>query len=329
MAAKNTLRELHLTQVVPSEVALRSVNKESDKYQELVDSIRKAGVINPVSVREIKDTQTGKTVYGLIDGLHRYTGSIDAGLDTIPAHIMAADEAQVLELQIMGNLHVIQTRPADYSKQLLKLIALDPTTTVLERAQSLGKSITWLNDRLNLVKLTEEIQELVNDGTINVTNAIHLAKLPPDEQKNFADRAITMTPSEFVPTVSARTKEIKDAKRQGKSAEGAKPFEAPAFLQNTSEIKKELKELNVGKGLINQFGLTTPIDAWQMAISWVLHLDPLSMEVSRNKEEDRKRVNEEAKAKRKEERDQKKAKEAATAVAGLSDEDDEDEDEDE
>lgn len=323
---KNDLRHLPLTQVRPGEAALRSVNKESEDYHELVESVRQVGIINPISVREVRDAATGKTVYGLIDGLHRYTSAIDAGLDSIPAHIMEADEARSLEIQIIGNLHVVETRAADYSKQLERLLRLNPTMTVEELAKKLGKSKTWLTERLNLTKLTDDIQALVNDSTINITNAYHLAKLPQDEQINFADRAMTMTPSEFVPTVSARNKELRDAKRQGRLAAGPKQFEPPVYLQKLAELKQELRELNNGRGLINQFTIKDPLEAWKYAISWVLHLDPISVDVSRTKEEERKKINDEAKAKKKAERKVKEAKEAASIAAGLSpDEDDEDE----
>jgi ParB/RepB/Spo0J family partition protein len=324
---KTDLRHLPLSQVRPGEAALRSVNKESETYQEMVESIRQVGIINPISVREIRDSATGKTVFGLIDGLHRYTGAIDAGLDTVPVHIMEADEARSLEIQIIGNLHVVETKPAEYSKQLERLLRLNPTMTVEELARKLGKSKSWLTERLNLTKLTDEIQALVNDSTINITNAYHLAKLPPEDQPNYVERAITTTPSEFVPIVSARNKEIRDAKRQGRLAEGPKQFEPPVYLQKLSELKQELRELANGKGLINQFGLTNPIDAWKMAISWVLHLDPVSIDVSRTKEEERKKVNDEAKAKKKAERKQKEAREAASIAAGLDDSEDEPEEE--
>jgi ParB/RepB/Spo0J family partition protein len=325
-AQKDALRFLPLVSIRPSEVALRSVDKDDEKYHGIRDSIAQHGVINPISVREMKDNETGKTVYGIIDGLHRYTGSIDAGLDTIPAHIIQADEAKVLEMQIIGNLHVVETKPAEYSKQLHKLLALNPTMTTLELANKLGKSITWLSERFNLVKLSENIQELVNDGTINITNACNLAKLPPEEQVNFVDRAITMTPSEFVPTVTIRAKQIRDAKRQGKSDTGPKEFEPPVFMQKLSALKSELKDLNIGKGLINQYGIRDPIDAWKMAIAWALHLDPASIEASRLEDEERKKLNEENKAKKKAERDKKKRSEAAGIAAGLAlDEDNEDE----
>ncbi len=88
--------------------------------------------------------------------------------------------------------------------------------TAAELSVKLGKSPTWVGQRLNLTKLDEKIQALVDDGTINLTNAIAMSKLPVEEQGTFVERAITMTPAEFTPTVNARIKEVRDAKRQGR-----------------------------------------------------------------------------------------------------------------
>ncbi len=176
--------------------------------------------------------------------------------------------------------------------------------------------------------MTDAIQELVNNGTINITNATNLAKLPQDEQPNFVDRAITMTPAQFVPSVGSRAKEIRDAKRQGRTSDGPKPFEPPVYLQKISVLKQELRDLNVGKGLINQCGLKDPVDVWKMAVSWTLHLDPVSIDVSRIQDEERKKNAEEAKAKKKQEREKKKAMDAATIAAGVTVSSEEDENED-
>lgn len=320
MAKNGNLREVPLNQIRPSEVALRSVNKDKEEYFELVQSIKEKGVLLPVLVQEIKDKETGKTVFGLIDGLHRYTGAIDAGLESLPVHVVTADEAERLEMQIIANLHVIETRPGEYSEQLKKLIALHPTMTVLEQANKLGKSVTWLNDRLSLVKLTDEIKQLVNDGKINITNACNLAKLPSEEQPNFVERAITMPPNEFIPTLAKRVKEIKDAKRQGREVEGPKPFEPAVYLQKLGDVKAELSEPNIGRGLINQFTLTNPIEVWNMAISWVLHLDPNSIDLAKAADEKRKKDREEANAKKKAEREEKKRQEAQLLEASVTSE---------
>ena len=155
------------------------VNKECEEYVGLVDSIRQVGVMNPITVREVRDPETGQKYYSLVDGLHRYNAAQDAGLEEIPVHVLTLDEVQVLEAQLMANIHKVETRPVEYSKQLGRILAHNPLMTAAELSVKLGKSPTWVGQRLNLIKLDEKIQALVDDGTINLTNAIAMSKLPP------------------------------------------------------------------------------------------------------------------------------------------------------
>jgi ParB family chromosome partitioning protein len=101
-------------------------------------------------------------------------------------------------------VHKIETKPVEYSKAILKIIEGNPLLSREELATSLAKTSSWLSERLGLLKLTEEIGKLVDSGEIKLSNAYALAKLPPEEQSDFVDRALTMPPQQFTPTVNAR-----------------------------------------------------------------------------------------------------------------------------
>lgn len=96
-----------LSKIRENPVALRSVNRTSPDYLGLVDSIKQVGVMSSISVRELKDPATGDVLYGLIDGLHRFSAAQDAGLSEIPAQIKTFNEAAILEAQIIANAHKI------------------------------------------------------------------------------------------------------------------------------------------------------------------------------------------------------------------------------
>lgn len=289
-------------------VALRPVNRKGVEYLELVQSIIRNGVLNPIVVRE-QQTEGGETYYGLIDGLHRFTAAKDAGLEEIAANVVSLDDAEVEEAQIMANIHKVETKPAEYSQQLRRILARNPLMTEGELSKRLAKSPAWLKDRLGLVKLHGKIQELVNDEKVGLSNAYALAKLPEDEQLDFLERAQTQTPTEFVPIVNDRVKALREAKRKGKDATPAE-FEPQAFLQRLGEIKAEMTTGDIGAVLISENNLSSAAEGWNMAMRWVLHLDPQSKAAQIAKEEQRKKKLEEEKAARKAERDQKKADEA-------------------
>ena len=212
----------------------------------------------------------------------------------------------------MANIHKIETRPVEYSRQLLSLLARNPLMTESELATTLGKSTQWIKERLGLTKISNpEIAELVNDGKIGLSNAYALAKLPPEEMADWVDRAITQPPDEFIPAVNARVKEINTARRQGRQADAAE-FTAVAFMQKMKDIKEALDKGDVGKTLCK--GLTTAESGFKMGLNYCLHLDPPSVEVQKAKHEERQKLKEEQKKKRAAEKAKKADEKAAKAA---------------
>jgi ParB family chromosome partitioning protein len=302
-----------------NQVALRDVNQESEKYLGLVDSIKEKGILNPILVREIRSPETGETLYGLIDGLHRWTAAKDAGLKNIPAQIRDMDQAEVEEAQIVANVHKIETKPVEYTKQLERLMARNPLMTVSELAKRLSKSNEWLYQRFNLLKLDEKVAALVDEGKIKLSNAYQLAKLPKEDQFHYVEKAMTMEPQQFTSTVTARNKEVREARRQGRAANPPQ-FEAVVHNRKWGEIKDEYNNKNVGPDLIKESGAKTAEEGWNLAIAWVVHMDPRSQKAQIEEHEAAKREKAEAKAKRDLERAEQRQREAQERAAKLQEE---------
>jgi ParB family chromosome partitioning protein len=301
------LRSIPLSAIRENPVALRSVNRTSEEYQGLVQSIREKGFLGAITVRARTDEETGQEYFELVDGLHRFSASKDADLEEINVDVVDLDQDEVLEAQIMANIHKVETKPVEYSKQLRTILARRPLMTEAELAKRLGKSSAWIKQRLGLNKIANpEIQTLINEGKINLSNAYPLAKLPPEEQPNFVDRAMTLKPDEFVPQVNKRVKEIRDAKRKGKDA-GPEEFQAHAYLQKAGDVKAEFDGF--------EHGLTTAQQGWDMAISWCLHMDPDSQEGQKVRDAERKAEKADQSKKNKAEAATKKAKKAQEKAA--------------
>lgn len=263
--------------------ALRvAVDKQNPDYLELVDSVRKRGIMNPILVREIKDPVSGGKLYGLIDGLHRFNAAMDAGLDVIPAQIGSLEEGDLLEAQMLANVHRIETKAAQYSKALVKVLGSNPTLTIAELAGRLSKSPKWLQDRLGLVKLTDKIQKLVDDNKLVLTNAYALSKLPPEKQEELLQQAIAKSPAEFVGQADNIRREIAKAKREGRPA--VAQFEPTERQQKLGLIKSErlIANDNPAESSIVKAakanGVTTVEQAVAYTLNWVLHLDPVSIQ---------------------------------------------------
>ena len=283
----------------------------------LVDSIKQQGLLTAISVRERQDPDTGEKYYELIDGLHRFSACKDAVLETIDVIVKDFDDDQVLEAQIMANLHKIETRPVEYSKQLRRIMARNPLMTESELAHKLGKSGQWVRERLGLNKITNEnIASLIDEGKIGLASAYALAKLPEDEMADYIDRAMTLPVEEFVPLVNKRVKEIKEERRKGRDA-SPQEFQPVAHMQKMRAVKDELENAAVAKRLIATTETTNPVDAFILGLKWVLHLDPESIIVQKERDEKRKAEREEAKKKRADEREAKKSEEEKEAAAAA------------
>lgn len=318
------LKLVKVSDIRENPVALRTVNRESEEYQGLVDSIKNKGFLGAITVRERKDAETGALYYELVDGLHRYSAAKDAGIEEINVDITSLDDDQVLEAQIMTNIHKVDTRPVEYSKQLTRILVRNPLMTEAELASKLGKSTQWISERLGLTKIANEnIQTLVNEGKIKLANAYALAKLPAEEMAAFVDRAITLGPDEFVPAVNGRIKELKEAKRKGLDA-APEEFKPVAFMQKMGAIKEELENGAVGRMLTAVCGVSDAAAGFALAIQWIMHMDPKSIEAQKAKDDARKaerdaaqRKRDEAKAQKAKEKAELAAKEAADALAAL------------
>ncbi len=307
-----SLQVLALTQIRENPVALRSVDRADENYLGLVDSIKSKGFLGAISVRKRVDSETKEEYFELVDGLHRFNAAKDAGLSEINCDVVSLDDDQVLEAQIMANIHKIETKPVEYSKQLLKILTRNPLMTEAELAAKLGKSPVWISERLNLVKIgNETIKGLINEGKIGLANAYALAKLPAEEQGDFTDRAMTLPPDEFVPAVQQRVKEIREARRKGEDAPPAE-FQPVAYMQKVGPVKEALATGEIAKALVNTLGISDPIEAFQLALKWVLHLDPKSVEVQKAEDDARRAERDAAKQKKAIE---KKAKDAEKAKA--------------
>jgi len=310
------LQTVAIAMIRENPVALRAVNREDERYLGLIESIRTKGFFGAITVRPKIDEETQQEYYELVDGLHRFSASKDAGLEEINVDIVDLNDDETLEAQIMANIHKVETRPIEYSKQLLRILSRNPLMTESELAGKLAKSPQWIKERLGLTKIdNEQIALLVNEGKIKLANAYALSKLPPEEMNDFVDRAMTLSPDEFVPAANQRMKEIREAKRKGQDA-GEVEFQPVAFMQKMKDIKEELESAEIANVLCE--GLSTAAEGFQMAIKWCLHLDPKSVEIQVAKDEERKAQREEAKKKKAAEKAAKaaaKAEEAAKVAA--------------
>lgn len=278
------LAQIPLALIRTNPIALRSVDKDSDKFKEMVQSVREVGVLSAISVRPNVDKESGLPYYEVIDGLHRFTASLEAGLradtnekiSTIPAQVMSMTDSKVLEAQLIANIHKVETQPSEYRNQLLKILKANPLMTEAELARTIGKSPSWLSNMLDLADLKPEFMALVNGGQISLSNAFILAKLPPEEQSAWVDRAQNLPPAQFVPLASARKQALDKARREGKS-NVAETFVPIPHFQRLGDATSELNTMTTLSALVNKYAGGDPLKAAKVALQWAMNVDPDSL----------------------------------------------------
>lgn len=157
---------------------------DPDALQELSDSIREHGVLQPLLVRPVK----GK--FELIAGERRFRASELAGLKEVPAIMMEADDLKVLEIALIENLqredlNVIEE--AEGYRELQQQFGL----TQEEIAQKVGKGRATVANALRLLELDDLCRKLVSDGDLSAGHAKVLLSVElPEERRLLAKRVI-------------------------------------------------------------------------------------------------------------------------------------------
>jgi len=142
-----------------------------DSLDELKQSIKEKGVIQPITVRRI----TGG--YQLISGERRVRAAREAGLATIPAFVMEIrSEEEMLELALIENLQREQLNPIEVAISYRRLME-ECGLTQEAVSQAIGKDRSTVTNFLRLLKLPEEIQVAVRHGDISGGHARALVSL--------------------------------------------------------------------------------------------------------------------------------------------------------
>ncbi len=167
------VNEISLTEIETNPFQPRQ-HFDEEALNELAESIRVHGIIQPITVRRLAPHQ-----YQLISGERRFQASKRAGLLAVPAYVRSADDQQMLEMALIENIQRENLNPIEISLSYQRLIS-----------------------ECNLKQ--EELGDRVGKNRSTVTNYLRLLKLPPDIQIALRDNKLSMGHAR-APFVSATT----------------------------------------------------------------------------------------------------------------------------
>ena len=178
-SSSDRLTTVSINDIQPGRYQAR-VQMDDEALQELADSIKAQGVIQPVIVRE-----HGLSQYELIAGERRWRASQLAGLTEIPVVIKTISDETALAMGLIENLQRENLNPIEEA-QGLKRLADEFGLTHETIAKAVGKSRSAISNSLRLLSLPEPVQEMLYHRHLEMGHARALLTLPVVEQLELA-----------------------------------------------------------------------------------------------------------------------------------------------
>lgn len=179
----NDIHRLPLTALQAGKYQPRK-KMEVSALQELAESIREQGVMQPLLVRLVA---AGK--YEIIAGERRFRAATLAGLNEVPVLVTAADDQAAAAMALIENMQREDLNPLEESQGLARLIE-EFSFTHEQAAKAVGKSRSAITNLLRLSQLSRPVQAMLLAGDIDMGHARALLALPGASQVSVAQRVI-------------------------------------------------------------------------------------------------------------------------------------------
>ena len=178
-SAKETL--VKITMVEPNREQPRK-NFDEDALQELADSIKQFGLLQPILV------QDRKTYYEIIAGERRWRAAKLAGLKEVPVIIRDYTDQEIVEISLIENIQREDLNPIEEAQAYKKLLT-EFNLKQDEVAERVSKSRTAVTNSMRLLKLCDEVQQMIIDDMISTGHARALISIEdPEQQYMIAQR---------------------------------------------------------------------------------------------------------------------------------------------
>ena len=189
------IQDIELDKIVPNRYQPRREFSD-DSIKELAETLDKDGLLQPIVVRE-----DGEDHYEIIAGERRYRAAKSLNWETIPAIVNNMNDDQAASLALIENLQREDLNPIDEAKAYTNLMKLnDLTQTAL--AKDMGKSQSYVANKLRLLKLDDDVQKALIEGKITARHGRALLNLSDDDQervlKEIEDKGLNVKQTEEI-----------------------------------------------------------------------------------------------------------------------------------
>ncbi len=163
---------------------------DDEALAELVHSIREFGLLQPIVVRAVSDSQSGAK-YQIVMGERRWRAAQEAGLATLPAIVRETGDDNLLRDALLENIHRVQLNPLEEAAAYQQLLD-EFGVTHDELASRIGRSRPLITNMIRLLKLPIAVQRRVAAGVLSAGHARALLSLEAgaEAQEELAGRIV-------------------------------------------------------------------------------------------------------------------------------------------
>ena len=232
MEMEKQIQILNIDDILPNRFQPR-IKFNEQAINELAESIKLHGVIQPIVVRKISDK------YEIIAGERRYKASILAGKTTIPAIITSLDDKNSAEVALIENVQRQDLTPIEEAISYKKILDMGYISQEA-LGEKLGKKQSTIANKLRLLNLNDEVQEALMENKISERHARSLLKLNNEQQIIMLNRII----SERM-TVRKTDEEIEKLLNNNSSTDNGEQKIKEIKGENEMNNNDVLKEFNI------------------------------------------------------------------------------------
>lgn len=184
-SSKNQIKKIALTALQRGKYQPRLTIAE-DALNELAESIKSHGVMQPIVVRELV---AGDTPYEIIAGERRWRAAKIAGLTEIPAIVREISDNVAIALALIENIQRENLSPIEQANALQRF-ADEFGMSHAEIAKTVGKARATVSNLLRLLTLHDDVKIMLSHGDLDMGHARALLSLPTEQQPSFAKKIV-------------------------------------------------------------------------------------------------------------------------------------------
>ena len=264
--------EIEVKQIRPNPYQPRQEFSDA-ALDELADSIRQLGIIQPVTVRAMGEGQ-----FEIISGERRLRAARRAGLGRIPAYVREAGTEQMLEMALVENVQREELNPIEVALGYQRLID-EVGLTQAQVAKKVGKNRTTVSNFLRLLKLPPRIQAALRDGSLSVGHARALITLEEEpvqrrilhkiEDDDLTVRAVEKLVREHREAEAEPEKPSSDSSDGGGDSDAAAAEATPSRAERQAQLELEKYKNRLRSTLSTQVQIThNKDDEGQIRVSY-------------------------------------------------------------